>query len=139
MQKNDRAQKRRLLFDGDELPGLVETSDLTDEEEGVDVPSFNRTRTVGSGVSKLEPLDVIYKDQKGTKTRKFLTDWKFKKQVKDVVVINTDSTGFEINRWLWPDCECLKYNERGYTAAGVEFAGINVVITCTGTPVPLTE
>jgi hypothetical protein len=55
------------------------------------------------------------------------------------VAINTDGTGQEINRWLLRDCECSKYDERTFNAAGVEFFGIAVQIICNTSPVRIQE
>lgn len=137
MQRNDLALKRKILYDGEEIPGLVETSDLMDEEVGVEVPGFNRTVEIGSGVKKFQPLDLVYKQQKDTATKKFFADYYFNREVKDVVIVNTDATGAEVDRWLLPDCECRRFSERAYNAGGVEFFGISIQVVCTGTPTRL--
>jgi hypothetical protein len=135
LQINDLSLKRKLLIDGEEIPGLVETSELNDEEGTVEVPSFNRKIAVKDGVKTFSPLDCVYKISRDTKTQKFFSDWYFLNQYHDITVINTDGTGSEIDRWLLRDCECKKYSERTYNAGAVEFYGIAVSLTATTTPV----
>lgn len=137
MQKNDMALKRRLLIDGEEVPGLVETSPLKDEEGIVEVPSFNRKIPVKDGVKLLDPLDCVYKIHRDTVTQKLFYNWFNKNEYHDVTVVNTDATGAEVDKWLLRDCECKKFDQRAYNAGGVEFFGIGVTLTCTSTPVRL--
>lgn len=141
-QRNDRILKRKILFDGVEIPGLVECSDLKDESGSAEVPGFGRTVEVKTGVSKFAPLDLVYKDDPGTVTRKFFEKYYYptdnpQEPYYDVVVVNCDATGSEINRWLLRDTECKSFSQRAYNAGGVVFAGIAVTLLCTSTPVPL--
>ena len=137
MQKNDMSLKRKILIDGDEVPGLVETSPLIDEEGAIEVPSFNRKITIKDGVKMFAPLDCVYKVQRDTNTQKVFHDWFNKNEYHDVTVVNTDGTGAEVDKWLLRDCECKKYDNRQYNAGGVEFFGIGVTITCSSVPVRL--
>ena len=140
MQKNDLVLKRRAIWDdSDEIPGLVESSDLKDEEGLVDVPSFNRIISVKNGVKKFEPQTLIYKIVRGTNTLKFFRDFYFDNEFHDHSLINTDGVGAEVDRWLLRDCECSSFNERTYNAGGVEFFGLAIIITCTTPPVPREE
>ena len=137
LQKNDMALKRKVLIDGEEVPGLVECSPLKDEEGVVEVPSFSRKHPIKDGVKLFDPLDMTYKVARDTNTVKVFSDWFYKDEYHDVTVVNTDATGAEVNRWLLRDCECKKHDTRAYNAGGVEFFGIAVTIICTSTPVPL--
>lgn len=136
-QKNDMALKRRLFIDGEEIPGLVEVSDLLDEEGSIEVPSFNRKGNIKDGVKMLAPLECVYKIQRDTNTQKFYHDWFIKNELHDVKIINTDGVGSEVDFWLLPDCECSKFTERAYNAGSVEFFGIGVTIICGSVPVRL--
>ena len=82
-----------------------------------------------------EPLDLVYKIQRDTNTQKVFKAWFYENEYHDVTVINTDATGAEVNRWLLRDCECASYSERTYNAAGIEFFGLAVQITCSSNPV----
>jgi hypothetical protein len=137
MQKNDMTLKRKILIDGEELPGLVETSPIKDEEGVVEVPGFNRKIPVKDGVKLFDPIDATYKISRDTKTQGFLYDWYSKNEYHDVTIVNTDGTGAEVDKWLLRDCECKKFDERAYNAAGVEFFGVGVTITCSSVPVRL--
>jgi len=119
MQKNDLVLKRRAIWDdSNEVPGLVESSDLKDEEGLVDVPSFNRMISVKNGVKKFEPQTFIYKVTRGTTTLKFFYDFFNLNEFHDLALINTDGVGIEVDRWLLRDCECSSFNERTYNAGG---------------------
>lgn len=137
MQKNDLVLKRKVLIDGQELPGLVESPEINDEENVIEVPSFSRIKSVKSGISKFSPLDLSYKVDRSSKTAKFFYDWKNKNEYHDVTIINTDATGSEYDRWNLPDCECAMFKEKPYNAASPEYFGFTARITCTGTPVYL--
>lgn len=134
-QKNDMVLKRRVLVDGDEIPGLVECSDLSDEETTAEVPGFDRTVEISTKTSKFAPLTMVYKIQRDTITLGFFRDWKYKNEIHDVTIIDTDGTGAEHERWELRDCECSKYNKRPYNAGGVEFYGLEVMILCSTAPV----
>ena len=137
MTKNEMALKRRIFIDTEEIPGLVETSELMDEEGSIEVPGFSRKIPIKDGVKMLAPLDCVYKIEKDTKTQKFFSDWYFNNEYHDVAVVNCDQTGEEIDRWTLRDCECKKYSERTYNAGAVEFYGVAITLTCTSTPVRL--
>ena len=129
------ALKRKILYDGDEIPGLVETSDLKDEEGTIEVPGFNRKTAIKDGVKMMDPLDLVYKIQRDTNTQQFFMDWFYKNEYHDATIVETDATGSEVNRWLLRDCECKLVNKRSYNAGGVEFHGLGVTIICTTEPV----
>ena len=129
------ALKRKFLFDGEEIPGLVETSDLRDEEGTVEVPGFNRKVPIKDGVKMFQPLDTVHKIQRDTVTEKFLYDWFNLDQQKDVTVIDTDATGIEVSRFLLRDCENSVFSKRNYSADGIAFYGVASRITCSSTPV----
>jgi hypothetical protein len=135
MQRNDISLKRRILVDGTEIPGLVTCSEIKDEEDAVSVPSFGRTTEIKSGVKKFSELTLKYKIAAGTVTQATFFNWYNLNEYHDVTVVNTDANGSEIDRWLLRDCECRSYSEHDYDAAAVKFAGIDVIIGCTTTPV----
>lgn len=135
MQKNDLGLKRKILIDGEEVPGLVETSPLVDEEGTLDVPSFGRKIPIKDGIKRCAPLDCVYKVARDTKTQKFFYDWFNKNEYHDVTVINTDVTGEAVDKWLLQNCECSKYDARPFNAGAVEFFGVAVTLICTSTPV----
>ena len=134
MQRNDLALKRKLLYDGEELQGLVSTSALSDEKETTEAPGFKRKRDISTGVKKVEPITCLYKISSGTTTKKFLSDYYQLDQVKDLTIISLDGTGEELDRDLWPDTECVKFNKREYDAGGVTHYGIEIILVCTGIP-----
>lgn len=137
MNRNEIGMKRKIFVDGQELPGLVETGPMNDEEGVVEVPGFGRKVEIKDGVKKFGALDATYKVQPDTITKQFFRDWYYKNEVHDVVVVNTDATGVDVDKWLLPDCECAQYNEREFNAGSVTWFGLVVKITCSGTPTTL--
>lgn len=137
MQKNDMALKRRYLYDGNEIPGLVESSAIKDEEGVIEVPSFNRKKPLKDGVKMFAPLELTYKVQRDSRVQKFFYDWFNKNEYHDVTVIETDATGAEVNRLLLRDCENALYDEREYNAGAIDYFGLRVRIICTSDPVNL--
>jgi len=135
MQRNNMALKRKYLYDGEEVPGLVESSPIKDEEGAIDVPGFSRKTPIKDGVKMLDPLDLVYKLQRDTITQQFFMDWFYKNEYHDITVIETDATGTEVNRWLLRDCECKKVDKRPYNAGAIEFHGVAVTLICTTEPV----
>lgn len=139
MQKNDQSLKRKILFDGEEVPGLVECSDIKDEEGTIEVPGFNRKVSIKDGVKSFAPVDATYKCQKDSITEKFFSDYYYLNQVKDVDIIDTDATGVEVSRYLLRDCENSLFDKRSYNAGGVEYYGIRIRLNCTSDPIRIEE
>lgn len=133
-QKNELSQKRKLLVDGNELPGLIECSGPKDEDSMLKVPRFGRVVSIKSGVKEFEPITAKYAIKRGTNTKAVLMSWKFNDELHDVVLINCDAAGAEIDRWLLQDCELPHVEESKYDAGNVEYMSLNVTITTTAEP-----
>ena len=93
MQINDMVEKRRVLIDGEEIPGLVFAGELKREKGRVEVPEFKRKRKIQDGIKTYPEYELRYKIARGTATLKFFRDWYNKDEVKDVTVIRTDAHG----------------------------------------------
>ena len=126
MQKGDIVEKRRVLVDNEELPGLVKVGALPKDEQTVEVPGFRNVRTIKSGVTKIAPVDMTYKVEHGTKTRDFINSWKENDEVHDVVVIQCDATGQEFGRYLLPQCMAAKTDPGEADLGAVTFAHIDI-------------
>lgn len=124
MQKNDMAEKKRVLIDGEERPGLVSIEPITAEKGVIEVPEFNRIRVIQNGIIKVPQFAGIYKVSRGSDTLKFLRDWFFNDEEHDVVIIRTDATGAEFARTLLPGCESIKYEEPAFDGANVTYAQV---------------
>ena len=135
MQANDLSKKTKVLVDGENIPGLVTTSDIKDEEGEIDVPTFGRKTKIKDGVKTFDPIELKYKVAKDTNTQKTFYDWFNNNEYHDVTIVHTDATGQEIDRWLLRDCECKKYAEGAYDAGAVSYFGVEVTIICTTTPI----
>jgi hypothetical protein len=126
MQLNDMAEKKRVLIDGVEIPGLVDVGEILIEKGLIEVPEYHRIRQIQNGIKKIPVVTAVYKIQRGTPTLKFFRDWFFKDEDHDVIVIRTDALGTEFARTLLPNCESVKYYEPPFTGASPVFAQIQV-------------
>lgn len=124
--RNDIAEKVRALVDGEELEGLVSFAEIPLEKGMIEVPQFKRIRNVQNGITKVPPVELVYKISVNSKTHKFYKDWYFNDEVHDVTKIRTDAKGTEWARTLLPECECVAYTEPAYEAANPGYAKLTV-------------
>lgn len=128
MQRNDMAEKKRLLIDGEELPGLYMVAEIAMEKGSIEVPEFKRIRVIQNGIIKIPTIQVGYKVQRNSKTLKFLRDWFFNDEDHDVTIIRTDAGGIEFARTLLTSVELLKYTEPPFDGANPTFAKMEPVL-----------
>ena len=128
MQENSMGEKVKIEWDGSETPGLVNVNERAREKAGIEVPFFDLIRTISNGVSKIPPLELVYRVDRGTKTLDFFQSWYDNNEVKDGVLIRYDSHGAEFERILLPECECSKVGEPAYDASSPEYAKVNITI-----------
>jgi len=128
MQKNAMAEKRRVLIDNQELPGLVKTGRLPLEEGTIEVPGFNHIRIIQNGVTKIPPIELTYKLERNTKTRDFLNSWKLNREVHDVVIVQCDASGQEFGRILAPFCGMTSLDPGESDHAAPTYAHLDIVL-----------
>ena len=122
------AEKKRVLVDGDEKPGLVNVGEIVVEKGTIEVPEFHRVRQIQNGIKKMPQVTLVYKVQRGTSTLKFFRDWYYKDETHDVTIIRTDATGAEFARTILSDCESIKYHEPPFDGASPTYAQIQVTL-----------
>jgi len=122
------AAKVRVLFDGEEVPGLVRFGERPLENGMVEVPSFGRINRVHSGVTTMPEVQLTYETQRSTKTRKFFRDWFLNKEIKDVTVIKCDAAGVEYERELWPSTECRRFSDPEVDFSNVSYSRVDVTL-----------
>lgn len=115
-------EKKKALWDGDEIPGLVTFGEVTREKRVVEVPSFRKIRDVQSGVIKMPQISLTYKIERNTKTLKFFDDFFDNNEVKDLECIRTDAHGVEFQRKIYIQCEPISMTEPAYDAANPDYA-----------------
>jgi len=128
MQQHAMALKRRIIIDGNEIPGLVKFGVKNFEEGTLEVPEFQRTRVIENGITKYPALEMTYKIERGTSTLDFWRNYKFNKETHSITEILTDADGVEFSRWLHQDCKCVKYEEPETDLANPPYAQINIVV-----------
>lgn len=122
-------EKRKVLIDNQELPGLIKTGALPLEEGVVEVAGFRVKRIIKDGITKIPPIELTYKVERSTRTREFLNSWKLNDEVHDVVIVQCDASGQEFGRLLAPQCGMSKLdpgetdlNSPGYAKIEVTLA-----------------
>jgi len=127
-QRNDLAEKKKVSWDGEEVPGLVSVGIVGLEDGSIDVPEFNYIRKIRNGQRTIPEVAMVYKLQKDSKVLTFFQNFYLKKETHSAVIIRTDATGTEFARTLLTDCECIKYEEPEYDAASPTFAKVSLTV-----------
>jgi hypothetical protein len=128
MQKNAQASKRRVLFDGVEIPGLTAMGEIALEKGQIEVPEYKITRKISDNVKKIPALAMTFRRDRDTQTSKFFDDWWNNDEVKDVTVIETDGHGITYKESLWPKCELVKKTTPPYEAQSPTYSQYQVEI-----------
>lgn len=128
MQRNDQAEKHKILIDGVEITGLVGTAEYTLEKGTIEVPEFGHIRVIQNGIIKIAPYELTYKIKRTSNTLKFFRDWYFNNEVKEVIKIRTDASGTEFARTLFTSSECVKYFEPAFDGANPTYAQIKITL-----------
>jgi hypothetical protein len=126
--KSDMVEKRILEVDGEALEGLVSVDEYPLEEGTVDIPGQTKTVPVKNGVTKIPPVNMVFKITRNSKTLKTLQNWKNKNEYHDCTMIVTDGSGNEIYRELWDNVECSKYAGPAYDASSPVFSQVAVTL-----------
>lgn len=120
--KGDMVEKKIMLVDGEEMPGLTMVDEYVIEDDVVEVPGRDRTTPVRNGVKKIPVIGSTFKIQRDSQTLKKLEDWYYLKEYHDVTIIRTDGKGKEFARELWPNTEVSKLNAPAYDASAPVYA-----------------
>lgn len=128
MQPNSMAQKVKVLFDGEEIPGLVKFPEVPLERQVIEVPTFSRTRKIQNGVTAMPEAELVYETRRDTKTRAFFRSWFDNNEKHDATVIYCDADGAEYGRELWQDVECRKISTAPVDFASVSYAQLTVTL-----------
>lgn len=115
--KSDQVEKKIILVDGEEKPGLINVEEYTIEDDVVDVPGRDKTVPVRNGVKKIPAINAAYKINRNSETLRYFEDWYYKKETHDVTLIRTDGAGNEFSRELWPNVEISKLSAPAYDAS----------------------
>jgi hypothetical protein len=128
MQNNEMVEKKKALWDGNEVSGLVSVAEITREKRTVEVPSFRRIRDVQSGIVKMPQLTLVYKLERNTNTMEFFETFFDENEVKDLELIRTDAHGVAFGRKMYIGCEVISISEPAYDAASPDYAKTTIVI-----------
>lgn len=125
-QRNDLAEKKRLLFDGEEIEGLVNFGEVNLEQGTIEVPEFDRLRRIKNGVTEIPEIEATYKIRRDSEALPFFREFFSENQTYDVMVIRTDGHGEEFARTLLEACECSRYAEPEYDAQNPDYAQVMI-------------
>ena len=127
-QRNDLAEKIKVLWDGEEIIGLVSISETPLEDGVIEVPEFSVIRKIRNGIMTIPEITLVYKVQRDSQALKFFQDFYLLKTFKDMVKIRVDASGAEFARTQFPSCECTYYAEPEFDAASPTYAKVTVRI-----------
>ncbi len=125
-QRNDLAEKIKVFWDGEEIPGLVSISETPLEDGVIEVPEFAAKRKIRDGIQTVPEMTMTYKVQRDSRALKFCQDFYLLKQTKDMVKVRCDASGTEFGRTMFPSCECTYYSEPEFDAASPTFAKVTI-------------
>lgn len=120
--------KRRLEFDGQEIPGFKSIEEIVLEQDTVTIAEFDKIRNEPTGVSKIPAINCVYNHRSDSIAFDFFWDWYTTKSTKDVTEIQTDGAGAEIARFNWSNVKCSKISRPAADSAGVEGATIPITL-----------
>lgn len=128
MAKSRQGEKRKILVDGEEIPGMIAMSEYIVEDDSIESPGQDKVIMLRNGVQKIPEIDVTFRRDRDTPTEKLLKDWYYQNETHEVTVIRTDSAGNEFGRELWPETECRKFHTPAYDASAPVPAQIIVAL-----------
>lgn len=117
MPKGRQVEKRKVIIDGDEWPGLIRCAAINREEDTAEIPGFDRIVIVKNGIKRILPIGLAYRIDKNSSTLSNIRSWQENNETHDVIVIRTDGGGIEFERILFSNCECRTNNIPDYDAA----------------------
>lgn len=120
--------KRRLEFDGQEIPGFKSIESVVLDQDTVEISEFDKIRNEPTGVEKVPVVNLVYNHRKDSITFDFFWTWFKDKSTKDVTEIQTDGAGAEIVRFNWSNVKCSKVERPAADSAGVEGATIPITL-----------
>lgn len=123
-------EKKRVKWDGIEIPGLVSVAEIVREKRTVEVPSFRRIRDIQSDITKMPQLQLVYKLERNTNTLKFFETFFDDNEVHDCEIIRTDAHGVDqpSGRTVWTGCELMSITEPAYDAANPDYAKVSITV-----------
>jgi len=127
-QRNDLAEKKRITWDGEEVPGLVSITEIPLERGIIDVPEFDRIRKIQNGITTVPEVTMVYKVQRDSKAFNFFKSYFLNNETHDAVVIRTDAAGAEFARTMLQSCECVRYTEPEFDAASPTYAKVTITV-----------
>ena len=127
-QKNAIIEKKKVEWDGEEIPGLIGVEEIKFENKTVDVTDFSEEHTVDSNIMKVPPVIMKYRIDADTKTLEFFENFHLNKEVKDGTIIRTDAYGVEVKRYLMKDCSCFAHNIPAYDSDSPQPATISITV-----------
>lgn len=128
MQNKEMAHKVRVFFDGIEIPGLVSVGEISREKGTVEVPSFSKIVIIANGITKMPMIELKYKTERNSNTRKFFRDWYKEETQKDMTFVYTDAHGIEYERIILSNCEIQKEVDPAYDGANPSYSQLTVTI-----------
>jgi hypothetical protein len=126
--RTDQALKRKIEVDGTEWTDLVSLSGIKLEKGTVEVPSFDKIRTIQNGIRKIPPVVFAFKVVKGSKFLGKAASWFSENETHDVVIKDCDATGTTFFQYIASDCECSGWEDPDYDAANPGYSKLTITL-----------
>jgi len=111
MQEGAMVAKGRLLWDGEEIPGLLRIGGRDIEQKKVTVSKYFEEFTLTANTRVIPEVEVEYVLERNTKTMQFFDDFNDNRETKTATFIAEDGDGVEYGRQLWLLCQVSKKTE----------------------------
>lgn len=128
MQKAAQGEKKRLIWDGVEWPGLVRVGEINMEMGQIDIPGFKIKRKISDGVVTIPAVEATYRIDRDTDTKERIDNWWKNKEIKEGTLIKTDGHGVEHSRQLLTQCEIVKRMEPEYDAEAPKYMQYQIIV-----------
>lgn len=128
MQQNDMARKIKIEIDGLERANLIYVGAIERNQVVTEVPEFAKLKSIITGVDTIPPIDFGFKYTRDSETKQFFKDWYVNNEVKNVILVEVDGSGADIDRITLLQCECSKYSIPEYAAEAPSYYRIDITL-----------
>jgi len=128
MAKSYDVDKRKLFFDGTDLPGLTAVDGISSQAGQVEVATIENKVLISDGVYSIPPVTATYLIGKNSGTVDYFEAWKQSKETRTVTQQYLDGAGNIMRQELWTDVELSGIESPAFDASAVDKAQITVTL-----------
>jgi len=117
MQEAKMVSKKKLIVDGQDVPGLINVDEISREKGAVEIPSFQSIVSRTDGTERVPPVMLTIRNDRDQEAHVLFEDWFKQNLVKDVIIVEYDGHSVEYGRYLLGRCECSRKTIQAFDAA----------------------